>query len=315
MNSRSPQKLPNLFARLNHLLTHPPGTLSSSKEERAGVRGRLLAGLVCTIAVLFSNTAPAFPPAPYHTIHGLVRNEYGEPLRVTGAQIIFEAANGAQVTGTIVPGLAPGMNYQLDLSMDSGIAPDNYKPTALKPTLPFLIRVKVGQTIYLPMELSGNYANLGKPAESTRLDLTLGVDADHDGLPDAWQRLIRAMLGSNARIGPNEDADGDGLTNLQEYYLGTFAFVPDDGFRLSIVSQAGAKPSLEFAVAPPHTYTVLSSTNLQTWTPISFKIPANGPADPVRPYYTATDIRVLRAEPQLPAGAIDVKYFFRLQVQ
>jgi hypothetical protein len=91
--------------------------------------------------------------------------------------------------------------------------------------------------------------------------------------------------------------------------------VPDDGFRLNIVSQPGAKPSLEFAVAAPHTYTVLSSTNLQTWTPISFKIPANGPADAARPFYTATDIRVLRAEPQLPAGASDVKYFFLLQVQ
>src|SRR5262249_19339586 len=88
-------------------------------------------------------SVPAFPPAPYHTIYGLVRNEYGEPLYVTGAQIIFEATNGVQVTGTIVPGLEPGINYRLELPMDSGIAPDNYKPTALKPTLPFLIRVKI----------------------------------------------------------------------------------------------------------------------------------------------------------------------------
>jgi hypothetical protein len=266
-------------------------------------------------ALLFCATAFAFPPAPYHTIYGLVRDEYGQPLYVTGAQIIFEATNGVQITGTIVPGLDLGINYRLNLPMDSGIAPDNYKPTALKPTLPFVIRVKIGNTTYLPMELSGSYANLGKPAQSTRLDLTLGVDADHDGLPDAWQQLIKLMLGPNALTGPNDDPDGDGLTNLQEYQLGTYAFVPDDGFRLKLVSQPGAKPLVEFAVTTPHTYTVLSSTNLQSWSPTFFRIPANGPADAFRPYYTATDIRILQVEPQLPTNATNANYFFRLQVQ
>lgn len=264
---------------------------------------------------LLASAASAFPPAPYHTIYGLVRNEYGEPLSVTGAQIIFEATNGVQVTGTIVPGLEPGINYRLNISMDSGIAPDSYKPTALKPTLPFIIRVQIGQTTYLPMELSGSYASLGKPAESTRLDLTLGVDANHDGLSDAWQQLIKLMLGPNALTGPNDDPDGDGLTNQQEYYLGTYAFIPDDGFRLKLVKQTGAKPLLEFTVTMPHTYTVYSSTNLQTWSPITFKIPANGPADSARPNYTATDIHVLQIEPQLPASPTNANYFFKVHVQ
>ena len=265
--------------------------------------------------LLVTETTWAFPPAPHHSLYGLVRDEYGQPLTLDGAQIIFEATNGVQVTGSVVPGLEPGINYRLSIPMDSGIAPDSYKPTAMKPTLPFIIRVKIGQTTYLPMELSGSYANLGKPAESTRIDLTLGVDADHDGLPDAWQQLIRLMLGANARTGPNDDADGDGITNLQEYYLGTYAFIPDDGFRLKLTKPSAGNPLLEFSVITGRTYTIHSSTNLQTWTPMSFKIPANGPTDGSRANYTATDVGVLQVEPQLPGGGLDSKFFFKVQVQ
>ena len=269
--------------------------------------------LVTGLTLFFPLAAWAFPPAPCHTIHGLVRDDYGQPLTLAGAQIIFEAANGVQVAGTIVPGLAPGINYRLSIPMDSGIAPDSYKPTAMKPSLPFSIRVKIGQATYLPMELSGSYASLGQPAESTRLDLTLGVDADGDGLPDAWQQLIRRMLGPSALTGRNDDADGDGLTNLQEYLLGTYAFIPDDGFRLKLTKSSGGNPLLEFTVITGRTYTIHSSTNLQTWAPMSFKIPANGPAD--RGSYTATDVGVLQVEPQLPGGGPGHHSYFKLQVQ
>jgi hypothetical protein len=272
--------------------------------------------LVVTGALfVLPETVEAFPPAPSHQIYGLVRNEYGEPLSVSGAQITLESTTGVQVSSIIVPGLDAGVNYRLNLSMDSGVAPDSYKPTALRPTLPFLIRVKIGQATYLPIEMSGNFSKLGIPAASTRIDLTLGIDADHDGLPDAWQQLIRAMLGPNAKIGPNEDADGDGISNLDEYRFGTFAFIPNEGFRLKLINQPGAKPLLEFTVATSHAYTVHSSTNLQTWTPLLFKIPANGPADSARSYFTATDVQVLQVEPQLPAGATNANYFFKVQVQ
>ena len=199
--------------------------------------------------------------------------------------------------------------------MDSGIAPDNYKPTALKPTLPFIIRVAIGDITYLPMEVVGKYQSLGKPAQSTRLDLTLGVDADHDGLPDAWQRLIRTVLGPNAKTGPNDDPDGDGLSNLNEYLLGTYAFIPDGGLRLTLVIQEGGKASLAFAVTPSRTYKVLRSTDLQTWVAQPFKIPANGEADPVRGSYTASDTRILQVEPQIPGGVANASDFFKVQVE
>lgn len=260
--------------------------------------------------LLLPLTSLAFPPAPYHTIFGLVRDEFGVPLSLQNAQIVFEPTNGVQIVGIIVPNLEPGVNYRLRIPMDSGIKPDLYKSTALKPTVGFRIQVIIGSTVYLPMEMVGDYANLGEPAQSTRIDLTLGVDADGDGLPDAWQQLILAMLGPDALVGPHDDPDGDGIINQQEYYSGTLPWVRDGGLHVGILPQVGTQPLLEFTVMSPHTYTVLGSTNLQTWAPLPFTIPTNGPSDPARTTYTATGpLQVLQVEPQFPATPPPSQYF------
>jgi len=46
----------------------------------------------------------------------------------------------------------------------------------------------------------------------------LFTDADHDGMPDAWE----TAHGLNATVNDrNGDLDGDGLTNIEEYFLGS----------------------------------------------------------------------------------------------
>ncbi len=48
------------------------------------------------------------------------------------------------------------------------------------------------------------------------------VDSDGDGMPDAWeQRFHLDPHDATGANGPNGDADGDGVTNLQEYLNGT----------------------------------------------------------------------------------------------
>ncbi|MDI1247256.1 MAG: hypothetical protein PSV13_00090, partial [Lacunisphaera sp.] len=61
------------------------------------------------------------------------------------------------------------------------------------------------------------------PAERSSVEFEFGtryglanVGAEPDGLPDAWELQYFGHLG----YGPDDDPDGDGLTNMQEYLLG-----------------------------------------------------------------------------------------------
>src|SRR5580704_14613906 len=110
-----------------------------------GLRTRLTAVLCVTILSLIA-TSPsirAFPPAPYHLIYGIVRDQYGTPLSSSSAQILLETQSGVQVRCSLSPGVAAGVNYQLQVPMDSGVTPVPYLADALSEAAPFRIYVVI----------------------------------------------------------------------------------------------------------------------------------------------------------------------------
>jgi hypothetical protein len=54
--------------------------------------------------------------------------------------------------------------------------------------------VVTGATTNLPIQMTGNLALLGLPGQRTRLDITLGVNANGNGIPDAWEHAFLAAL-------------------------------------------------------------------------------------------------------------------------
>jgi len=262
---------------------------------KASTRSPRCIGLLA--AALVALPLPAFPPAPHHLVYGLVRDEQGNPLANANAEVWLEAEGAVLVKTPIATGQAPGVNYRLAIPLDSGVTADLYTPTALRPTVPFRMRVKIGNATYLPIEMTGAANLFTRPGESSRVDLTLGVDSDGDGIPDAWERnLIAAMGGGGTLEGirPEDDSDGDGLSNLEEYLAGTYAFDPADGFTLNIVSTIAGRSQLEFTAIRGRAYTVQVSEDLQTWSPTGFSLTTDAANVPARQVYQATDTRVLR---------------------
>ena len=75
----------------------------------------LLALLFCCVAV---SPALAFPPAPHHTIYGMVRDELGRPLNNGEGTIILNGATAEIVRSKSDPSLGLGVNYSLAVPMD-----------------------------------------------------------------------------------------------------------------------------------------------------------------------------------------------------
>lgn len=274
---------------------------------------RILAclSMVWPLAVL------AFPPAPNHTIYGLVRDQIGNPLDVTGAEITLETSAGIQATAPIVAGLEPGVNYRLDVPMDAGLTADLYKPTALLPAAAFRLRVRIGSTTFLPMEMTGNLKALGFPGGRTRIDLTLGVDADGNGLPDDWEKAAAAFLGlqwSSGSIKPGDLYPGTGLTFRDVYLAGTYAVNPDDGFALKIISNPGEAPKLAFTVVKGRAYTIQVGAEIGEWTTVAFRVmPVTADSASIDAYQAATTQRIEIEPPTIDSDS--PMRFYRLIVQ
>lgn len=239
--------------------------------------------------------ALAFPPAPYHTVYGSVRDLKGNPLGLGVGMVILTGETREIERGPSDPTIGVGINYTLRIPMDAGTLEQLYQPTAMRPTMPFSIRVEIDGTVFVPMEIVGRAFSLGQAGGRTRLDLTLGVDSDRDGLPDAWEQDVidndpNDGFRTLADIKPGDDSDSDGLTNLEEYRAGTYALDRLDGVNIDAIALTDGVARLRFLAVIGRSYRIRSSSDTKTWRDQSFRIDPN-PATASVGVYLAEEVR------------------------
>lgn len=273
----------------------------------------LMAFWLVTIAV------QAFPPAPFYTLYGTVRDQVGQTITAEGAVLVLLKGSVEVGRTPITSGLLLDQNYELRVRIDQNRSGTTlYTDKAIVSEGAFSLVVQMNGSLYYPIEVAGNLT-AGKGGERVRLDLNLGEDLDHDGLPDIWEQWQLYQAGyypdNNGNwpinlIDRNGDFDNDGQTNWQEYLAGTFAGDATEKFELKIKEKTEAAVRFEFFAITGKTYTIERSTDVATWTRVPFAIGAPAAGDTA---YRATDVSILSAfTTPTPGGT---KEFYRLTVR
>jgi hypothetical protein len=93
----------------------------------------------------------------------------------------------------------------------------------------------------------------------------LFVDTDGDSLPDGWEEYYFTGLAQ----GSEDDFDGDGMTNHQEYLAGTVPTDANSFFKVEEVVSNGGTAGLKWHAAGGMAYHVLASNDLVTWSEVA----------------------------------------------
>lgn len=295
------------------------------KANLSSSRQRALPALLALAALCgqpgFAPGSRGNPPAPYNLLYGVVRDKYGTPLTSASGRIVLETPGGAVVSTAVMPGYAPGVNYQLKVPMDSGDTPDLYRWNALTASAPYKLYVVLNGVTNLPIEMTVNYATLGQPGKSARIDLTLGVDSNGDGIPDAWENAFLASLaamGINppllSQLNPNGIYTADGLTLRQQYLFGTYPFNPSQPCLATFAGFKGGSPELLFPTITGRYYSVLASADAEHWNTVSFYLPTDSQSGPARTYYYAPGVATAEVYVVPPGNGVKTQ-FYRILVQ
>ncbi len=218
----------------------------------------------------------AFPPSPFYTLYGTVRDEVGNVLTAEDAKIVLIKGSEVVQRAPITSGVRLDQNYELRIPIDMLRAGTTlYRESAVVARSGYTIAVEMNGQRFYPVGVAGTLTS-GGGSERERFDFTLGVDSDGDGLPDVWEEWQLSQC--NIPPGPNGydlsllsrngDLDKDGVSDYDEYIQGTYAC--DGASRMFLRFDNPTR--LEFDAVLGRTYTIERSTNLLNWAAVPFSI-------------------------------------------
>ena len=215
--------------------------------------------LLASAAFAFAAASQAGLPLAPTITYGLVRDEYGQPL-ASGAQVTLVKVAETNIVCAqhdINGQFQPGVNYRLSLEMESALP--LWRPYAALVGTPMQIVVTVGGVVK-PLTPTP-FFDAPSPGSARRVDFATAVDADGDGLPDAWEELMVVWSDGFFKtihdINPLDDSDGDTMNNRDEYLANTLPFLKTDLFAITAMAWATGRtrergdPSPCMSESPP----------------------------------------------------------------
>ncbi len=272
------------------------------------------------VLVSFPTLIHASPPAPFYTLHGIVRDQVGQTITAEGAEVIL-LRGGVELSRTPITSITSDQfdhSFVFNISIDlnrSGTT--KYSDKVFAPGDLFSLVVSMNGNLFYPIEVSSSL-KIGKPGEITQLDLTLGEDLDKDGLPDTWEgwQLYMAGYYPNAPggwdltlIDKDGDFDGDGQSNLLEYIAGTFAGDAAEFSALTIKEELPESMRFEFYGVTGKVYTIESTLDMKTWTRVPFAVGAPGNGNNA---YQASNVGIVSV---FTAPRSSASEFYRLSIR
>lgn len=272
--------------------------------------------VLALIGALAAAPAPAFPPAPTFTLHGVARDAFGWALKASDqATVVVKSGTLVVAEGVVNETLRAGENFRVAIPMNTRTT-DLYRPEAQTQGRLLSIEVRFPSGTLPVLSINADNRTVGEPGGLLFVDFTLGVDSDGDGIPDQWEwwQLAEMDIGpghplwSLATFGTG-DRDGDGVSDHTEYLAGTFAFLNTDTIALKIEGfTPDGEAVLSMMQVEDKTYRVETSTNMLNWTRASVRrdLPGNEPDI----HWTASDTRDVTL--YSPASVGKPNLFYRL---
>jgi hypothetical protein len=205
-----------------------------------------LTGITNVYSVRYTNIAGANPILRTNAVVTVLT-----PPTITNQPVSLNLGTGSNATFRVgVRGTAP-LTYQW---FKNGIA----LPTGTNSTLNMTNIQPTDEGTYFAV-----ISNFISTATST--NAVLFIDSDKDGLPDSWE-LAHGLNATN-KNDATLDADGDSLSNMQEYIAGTDPQDAQSYLRIDATNGPANGAILAFLAVSNRTYSVIYRTNLtnNTW--------------------------------------------------
>lgn len=227
---------------------------------------KLFGSLGLLAALLLAEVAQAgsvFPLPPF-IVYGKVRDWNGRVLTSEDAAVVIARdTNGTELARcNVASGIYPDLTYRLSIPLASGTMAG---------------RGQVGEPLVFEVDYDGvahaaatsQTIPIGNPASTLSCTLMLGTYSYNDQLPDEYLELLLSYYQAAGRtndlagISPDDDFDGDGFSNFQEFIAGTIPVMSEDFLRIvGLTSYGTNSQALSFLSAPGRTYAIPTTTAL-----------------------------------------------------